>query len=198
MKCNEQVQATKFTTWLRRGYCAGGEMHTGWDEPERMAFASSPAVGKHPLHPSHALVFFRGVWVCWTCRAYAEAGMGRSRVLVQPCKNKRLAGHRDARKMVLKGLHPKTGSKLKEKAEEAPSLQAGQQVAIAGLKTAAGKKLNGKQGCLMHFDEVLGRWHLRVKHTAGQQEQEEILAVRAACLVKLPHHGQAEQGAASS
>ena len=181
--CKEQVKATGFTAWLKRRHCGGVEVAQGWEEPERLPPQISPLVGRHTLHPSHSLVYFRGVWVCWECRAYTCAQYERTRKLLEPCKHKRLVGHRDARKMVLRGYNPRTGHRLREMGEPelGHELLAGIGVAIAGLKTTAGKKFNGRKGILKHFDDVQGRWHVQLEGSG-----QDILLVRACCLIRLP------------
>ena len=156
LRCKEQVKAQRFLPWLKDHKCKGGEETKGWEEPARVPQGMAPQVGHSTLHPSHTLVFFRGIWVCWECRAYACADHGRPRALVQPCKHRRLAGNRDARKMLLKGIHPKTKERLREQ-DPTSDLRPGRRVAVAGLKTASGQKYNGTQGRLQCFDEAIGR-----------------------------------------
>ena len=174
--CQQAVPSRSLRTWLRRGPCPG--------RPQ-FSFGSTHGlrIGNTIVHNSHHNAFSRGIWVCMVCGAYAgtlEDKLGVKK-LGHPCTGGRLPRGRLNLTRFWKGQHPRSGKNLPEEAPEDP-IYVGLPVKLIGLRSAAGQALNGRQGRVLEFDPLLGRWKVRLDLAAAQEECEVVL-VRSYCLL---------------
>ena len=80
-RCCQKVPKQGLRKWLASNRCeelvatSGGE---AWRRQSEQSTAGTrgPCIGRMRLHPSHALCFYRGVWLCTGCGCYAVADEG--------------------------------------------------------------------------------------------------------------------------